>query len=74
MKLDTTMFKHGIQKPNFKGFMANSAQANWNVVKIIYDFKDMIVKMVDREQTCLFQRTQLLDRHTKQLIKPQFQD
>ncbi len=34
-KLNQTMFKHGYVEPNFKGFMANSTQANWSVVKIV---------------------------------------
>jgi len=39
-KLNETMLKHKFPKPNFKGFMVNNAQANWNVVKIIYGSKD----------------------------------
>ncbi len=46
-----------------------TTQANWNVVWIIYDFGDVIVRMVDKEHTSLFHWTQWLDRHTKQLIK-----
>jgi len=34
--LNAVMAKHGIPLPYFKGFMANCAQANWNVVRIIH--------------------------------------
>jgi len=53
-KLNETMLKHGFPKPNFKGFMANNAQTNWNMVIIIYGSKDPSVRMVDKEHTCLF--------------------
>jgi hypothetical protein len=66
-KLNETMLKHRFPKPNFKGFMVNNAQANWNV--IIYGSKDSSIKMVDKERTCLFHWTQPLDKHTKQLIR-----
>jgi hypothetical protein len=35
-----------------------TTQANWNVVKIIYDFGDATVVMVDKEHTCFFHWTQ----------------
>jgi hypothetical protein len=59
------MFKQRYTKPSFKGFMVDNAQANWNVVKIVYNFSDVTIRMVDQERTCLFHWTQLLDRHTK---------
>jgi hypothetical protein len=43
------MFRFGLANPNFQGFMANNAQANWNVVHIVYDYRDVVVKMVDKE-------------------------
>jgi hypothetical protein len=36
-KLNVTMMKHRFYKPNFKGFMANNTQFNWNAVKMVYD-------------------------------------
>jgi hypothetical protein len=33
-KLNEMMLKHGFPKPNFKEFMGDSAQVNWNVAKI----------------------------------------
>jgi hypothetical protein len=59
------MFRFGLANPNFKGFMADSAQANWNVVRIVYSSRDAYVKVVDKERTCLFHWIQLLDKHTK---------
>lgn len=53
-KFNETMVKHYYRKPNFKGFITDNAQANWNVVRIIYNSKDMNMKMVDKNQTFLF--------------------
>ncbi len=53
-KLNETMLKHEFPKPNFKGFMADSAQANWNAIKIVYGSRDPLVRMVDKECICLF--------------------
>ncbi len=50
-----TMLKHKFPKPDFKGFMVDSAQINWNAVIIIYGLKDPSIKIVDKECTCLFQ-------------------
>src|SRR5450631_2510022 len=67
------MAQHGVHKVNFKGFMADSAQANWNVVRIIYGSGDASEKMVDRERTCLFHWTQSLEKHTKADIRQDLQ-
>jgi len=53
-KLNETMLKHRFPKPNFKEFMVDSAQANWNVVRIIYGFRDPSIRMVHKEHTHLF--------------------
>jgi hypothetical protein len=45
--------------------MVDSAQANWNAIKIVYGFGDLSIKMVEKECTCLFHWIQLLDTHTK---------
>ena len=63
--LNALMAQHGVHKVNFKGFMADNAQTNWNVVRIIYGSGDACEKMVDRERTCLFHWTQSLEKHTK---------
>ncbi len=68
------MFKAHVSKSNFKGFMVNNAQGNWNAIKIVYGYGDPSIKMVDNECTCLFYWIQSLNRHTKKLIKPKLQD
>jgi hypothetical protein len=45
--------------------MANSAQVNWNVVWIVYGIGFPMVKMVNKEHTCLFHWTKSFDKHTK---------
>ena len=49
--LNVLMAQHGLDKVNFKGFMADNAQTNWNVVQIIYGSGDASEKMVDKERT-----------------------
>jgi hypothetical protein len=73
-KFNDTMLNHGFLKPNFKGFMANRAQANWNAMRIVYESKDPLVKMINKECICLFHWIQSFDKHIKQLIKPEFLD
>ena len=34
--LNKVMACHGVPNSNFKGFMADSAQANWNAVRVVY--------------------------------------
>jgi hypothetical protein len=51
------MQKHSFPKLNFKGFMVNNTQANWNVVKIVYGPRDPSMRMIDKERTCLFHWT-----------------
>jgi hypothetical protein len=59
------MLMKGVSNLNFKGFMANNTQANWNVVQIVYDSGDLSEPMADKEQTCYFHYIQFMDRHTK---------
>jgi hypothetical protein len=68
-KLNETMLKHMLTKPNFKGFMVENKQANWNSVKIVYGSKDPFVMMVDKECIFLFHWIRLFNKHIKQLIK-----
>lgn len=67
------MASNGLPSPNFVGFMADSAQANFNADRIVFGTEDPKVPMPGRERTCLFQWTQSLDRHTKADIKPDMQ-
>ena len=71
--LNAVVAKHDIPNPKFKGFMADSAQANWNAVRIIYGNGDEAVPMENQERTCLFHWTQSLEKHTKADIRPDLQ-
>jgi len=73
-KLNQTMLKYMFPKSNFQGFMVDNAQANWNVVIIVYGLGDPFIRMVDKEHICLFHWIQSFDKHTKQLIRPKLQD
>ncbi len=64
-KLNKVMVKNGVHNPNFKGFMANIVQVNWNAVWIVYGSGDPNELMVDRKWTCFFHWSQSLDIHTK---------
>jgi hypothetical protein len=72
-KLNETMLKHKFPKSNFK-VMADNAQANWNAIRIVYGSRDLSIRMVDEEHTCLFHWTQSLNMHTIKLIKLEFQN
>ena len=65
--------RHGFEEPNFKGFMVDSAQANWNAVRIVYGSGDPAIRMTSRERTCLFHWTQSLEKHTKANIRADLQ-
>jgi hypothetical protein len=54
--------------------MVNSAQANWNLIRIVYGSGDPSIMMTNKECIYLFHWIQMLDRHTKQLIKFELQD
>jgi hypothetical protein len=45
------MVRHGVPEPKFKGFMADSAQANWNAVRVIYGSGDATIPMKDQERS-----------------------
>jgi hypothetical protein len=52
--LNNVMARHGVPESQFKGFMVDSAQANWNVLRVIYGSGDATIPMKDQERTCLF--------------------
>ena len=54
MQLNTIMCENEVDTINFKGFMADSAKANWNVVWKVYGSGDPWICMKGRERTCLF--------------------
>jgi len=72
--LNSVLARHGVSHPKFKGFMADSAQANWNAVRTIYGSGDIHVPMENQERTCLFHWTQSMEKHTKADIRPNLQD
>ena len=43
---------HGYSNITFKGFMADSAQANFNAIRIVFGSGDPKVPMENQEQTC----------------------
>ena len=66
--LNLVMETNGVVEPNFKGFMADSAQANWNAVRIIYGNGKKEDRMVDWERTCQFHWTQSMVKYTEKYI------
>jgi hypothetical protein len=72
--LNDVIARHGIPEPKFKGFMADSAQANWNAVRVIYGSGDASIPMKDQKRTCLFHWAQSLEKHTKADIRADFQN
>jgi hypothetical protein len=55
-------------------FMADSAQTNWNIVRIVYGSGDPKVPMEGRECTFFFHWKQSLEKHTKSYIKYELQN
>ena len=72
--LNAVMERHDVPHPQFMGFMADSAQANWNAVRIIYGNGNPADRMEDRERTCFFHWSQSLEKHNKQYIAEEFRD
>ena len=65
------MARHGYQRVEFYGFMADSAQANFNAVREIFGSGDKTIPIAGKERTCQFHWSMALDRHTRQHIKPE---
>ena len=72
--LNEVMARYGVLIVNFKGFMADSAGANWNAVRKIYGSGDPQTKMPDCERTCLLHWTTSMNHHTDNHIKNEFQE
>ena len=72
--LNNTMKNHGLEETNFKGFMADSAGANWHAVRRVYGSGDKDKPMDNKERTCLFHWTKCLQRATIKSILPDFQE
>ena len=71
--LNVVMIMNGVPNVDFKGFMADGAQANWNAVRMIYGDDDPSLPMVARESTCLFHWFVSLNKVTQKYIKPSLQ-
>jgi hypothetical protein len=59
-KFNNLMRKNSVENPNFKGFMVDTAQVNWNAVRIVYGSGDPKISMANRKCTCLSHHTILL--------------
>ncbi len=47
-KMNAIVEKKGLGMFIFKGSMVDNVHANWNVVRIVYGIRDLVVKMVDK--------------------------
>jgi len=50
------MVRNCVPNPNFKGFIVDITQANWNAIWIVYGSGDPSDPRVDREWNCFFIR------------------
>ena len=57
-----------VPNPNFKGFMCDTAQANFNALRIVYKSGNRSVPMIDCERTCLFYWAMIIHKDTENLI------
>ena len=71
--LNAVMAQCGLDHPNFKDFIADSAMANWKAVRIIYGSRSGQEKMENRERTCLLHWSTSLQKHTQKYIKGDLQ-
>ena len=71
--LNSVMSENGVSKVNFKGFMADSAHANWSAVRNIYGVGDPSLPMVGCERTYFFHWSQILDKVTHNYINTSLQ-
>ena len=67
--LNYVMAENGVPNINFKGFMVDSAQANWNAMRTMVRDGDPSLPMVARECTYLFHWSASLDKVTQKYIK-----
>lgn len=71
--LNNVMKKEGYKKPEFKGFMADEAQANWRAIRTVYNGGPDNV-MIGQERSCLFHWEQSLQQHCKKCIPSHCQE
>jgi hypothetical protein len=70
--LNVVMKRNGVVHTNFKDFMADNVQANWNAVRVIYGNGKKEDRMDDREKTCQFHWTQSMVKYTEKYIPEEF--
>lgn len=70
--LNNVMEQSGHGKADFRGFMADEAQANWRAVRIVFNGGPSN-EMVGRERSCLFHWEQSLHIHTTKFIQKEHQ-
>lgn len=69
--LNTIVKDGGFQTPEFRGFMADEASANWNAIRKVYFNGE---RKPDKERSCSFHWEQSMIKHTKGCIKAPFQE
>lgn len=71
--LNDVVQKCGFAKPEFRGFMADEANANWLAIRTVYFGGPKNIKP-SKERSCIFHWEQSMLRHTKKCIRPSFQE
>ena len=66
--LNIVMARHDLPRHSFKGFMADSAQANWMAIRIVYGDGSPQNEMVNKERTCLFHWAQSMIKYAKKYV------
>jgi hypothetical protein len=61
--------KQGLNNPNFKGFMVDNVQENFNVIQRFFGSRDAFFSLVNKECTCLSHWSQSMEKHAKKLIQ-----
>ena len=72
-QINLVMLNNGCKVPDFAGFMADEAQANWRAVRMVYN-KGPDNVMDGRERSCLFHWEQSLHIHTQKHVNVKNQD
>ena len=73
MLLNRVMEREGYNNAEFKGFMADEAQANWRAVRTVFNGGPNNV-MVGQERSCSFHWEQSMQQHAKNCILPHSQE
>ena len=63
------MEKHGVKDVNFARFIADCIQTNFNIVREVFGSRNKSKSMLRKKRTYQSHWSQILDQHTKQIIK-----